>query len=137
MQNYLNGIKQNRRIRPDPRNPDNALVATDFPENLSARLGALIPDIDQVYDNPDEMARQMLVTQSLMKSIRGHAGFAVATSRPSDRGAAAAPAATPAPVAWTYSGNAHAEVSTRSRDEDDIEAESGAARREQPKPGTI
>jgi|GEM_PF-2824613 len=72
VQNYLDGIsKTGGSVQ--VRETDNSLVVTDFPENVQ-NLSTLMEDIDQVYANADPMARQMLVTQNLMKSIRLHAG---------------------------------------------------------------
>jgi hypothetical protein len=82
IQHYLDGIsKMGGAVQ--IRTADNALVATDYPENL-LRLSALIPDIDQVYSNANAQARQMLVTQSLMKAIRNHPDSTVTTRSAGD-----------------------------------------------------
>lgn len=83
VQHFLDGIsKVGGSVQ--IRESDNALIVTDTPQNL-ARLAALIPQIDQPYDNSNAMARQMLATQNLMKAIRAQGGdYAVAsTPRPS------------------------------------------------------
>jgi hypothetical protein len=68
LQNYLDGIKSDGDLFANAA--DNSLVVTDTPENLS-RMAVLLRDLDVVYDNPNPMARQMLITQNMMKSIRG------------------------------------------------------------------
>lgn len=104
LQSYLDGIKSDGDLFANPA--ENVLVATDFPENL-AKLGAIVKEIDQVYDNPNAMARQMLITKNMLKAIRtisGNGGVAVATRRASvlgalaDKAAAASSAPGAAPV---------------------------------------
>ena len=101
VQHFLDGIsKAGGSVQ--IRESDNALIVTDTPENL-ARLAALMPQIDQPYDNSNAMARQMLVTQNLMKAIRAHRGeYATASARPALSGASNGPrmpaAATPPPT---------------------------------------
>ena len=119
LQHYLDGIdKAGGAVQ--VRESDNALIVTAFPEDL-LRVGALIPDIDHVYDNANAQAREMLVTQSLMKAIRNHGGMAVASrniDHPAPRaknGLASAPVAPSTPGAMP-SVPSH----SRSRDEEDM-----------------
>ena len=84
VQSYLNGItKVGGSVQ--LRAADIALVATYYPENL-ARLSSLFPDLDQVYENENAQARQMLVTQNLMKAIRNHPDSTVVVHGGGDRG---------------------------------------------------
>lgn len=84
IENYLDNAGKTATGDVQVREADNALVVTDFPDNLN-RLAVLISDIDQSYDNPNPMARQMLATQALMKSIRNRGMVNLASAAPSRR----------------------------------------------------
>lgn len=120
LQHYLDTINSQGSIMAD--DGGNALIATDDPEIL-LRLEALIKAMDQPYDNPNEMARQMLASQQMMKAIRGMAPL-TATASAGQAGAAARTLAssmpqTAAPVTpWVaYSGHEDTNLPMRIMDE--------------------
>jgi len=121
LQHYLDTINSQGSLVAD--DSGNALIATDDPEIL-LRLESLIKAMDQSYDNPNPMARQMLASQQMMKAIRGMAPLSVATAssgqtRAATRTLASSPLQTAAPVTpWVpYSIHEDTNLPTRILDE--------------------
>jgi len=64
--NYLDGIHSAGSLVIDAK--ENSLIATDDPDTLNV-LQALIGGMDRPYANANKMARRMLATQQMMKTI--------------------------------------------------------------------
>jgi len=119
LQHYLDTINSQGSLVLDESG--NALIATDDPEVL-LRLESLIKIMDQPYDNPNAMARQMLASQQMMKAIRGMAPMVAASASQGSTAARTPGFSTPpasAPVTpWVaYSGHDDVSLPTRILDE--------------------